>query len=251
MSNLINLLIRFAKKNLLIFFQIYVTTYVFFQSYINLWFSLNERTFFEFEKIIVINFFQVEVIFTFLIYKKLRNKNFLNTFKLIHLQYINDSEKRGYSKKTASVILVLAFVTIFIFVSFVVVKTSLIVFFQLIIGLNEIIVTNWELLISCLIYFVIFYITVVRNKNIVILTKIFRKASTIIYTFLISIPIFVILLLLRITFTSNIESSIISAYILSINISFLFTLLKELYISRKTVLEIQKDNAILTKSTKL
>lgn len=233
----------------MIFFQIYVIIYVFFQSYINLWYSLNESTFFEFEKIIVINFFQVEVIFTFLIYKKLRNKNFLNTFKLIYLQYISDSEKQRYSKKTAIVILVLALVAIMLFVSFVIVKTSFVVFFELIIGLNEIILKNWELLIPCLIYFGIFYMTVVRNKNILILNNIFRKASTIIYSFLISIPIFVILLLLRFTFASNLESSVISSYVLSINISILYTLLKELYVSKN--LGIKKDNSILTKSTKL
>ena len=92
-------------RNYFLLFQIYAIAYIFINSYINAWFSLNKNTFFEFEKIIVINFFQAEILFLYLFIQNIKKSNKYEKFKGIYKKYIIDMYQQGIKKNTATVMI--------------------------------------------------------------------------------------------------------------------------------------------------
>lgn len=225
MTNRIQDILKFSVKNFLLFFQIYAIVYVFINSYINMWFSLDKENFLEFEKIIIINFFQAEVFFVYMFYHKFRNKDY-GILKIRYLSYIEDMENQDINKRKASISLLIG-VLIFIFVfTFLIWKSPFGNFIKLVIGLNEILVKNINLLIPCLLFVVFFYLKLkyeVENAS----SHVANRFAAIIYSFFTAFPIFILLYVVRVYFSGKTEDSFVPAGLLAINLSFLITIIKQ------------------------
>lgn len=210
-------------RNYFLLFQIYAIAYIFINSYINAWFSLNKNTFFEFEKIIVINFFQAEILFLYLFIQKIKKSNKYEKFKAIYKKYIIDMNQQGIKKNTATVMICIIISILFFIFSLLIIKTPFLNFIKLVIGLNEIILKEIKLWIPCLFFLISFYFEIKSYSQQNYIT-ILNKLKIILRSFLMAIPIFIILFLIRYYFIKNIEGTIISSGLLSINLSILITL---------------------------
>jgi len=217
-------IIKILASSYFLIFQIYTIVYIFINSYINSWFSLNKNTFFEFERLIVINFYQVEILFLYLFYHKIKRSNIYEKFKAIYKKYILDMYQQGIKKNTANIVLsIIVLVLLFIF-SFLIINTPFANFIKLIIGLNQIILKEMKLWIPCLFFLLSFYFEVKSGSQKNYLTTL-NKLRVILRSFLMAIPIFITLFLIRYYFIKNLEGTVISSGLLSINLSILITLI--------------------------
>lgn len=207
-------------RNYFLIFQIYTIVYVFINSYINSWFSLNRSTFFEFEKIIVINFFQAQVLLLYLFIQKIRKGNKYEKFKVIYKKYIIDMQQQGIKRTTATLMICITILILFLIFSFLLIKTP----FVFILGLNEIILKEKKIWIPCLFFLISFYFETKSDSHQNYIA-ILNKLRILLRGFLVAIPIFVVLFLIRYYFIKNLEGGIISSGILSINLSVLLTLI--------------------------
>lgn len=216
----------FLVKNFLFFFQIYAIVYVFINSYINQWFSLNRETFFEFEKVIVINFFQAEILFLYLFYKKMKNNNKAAELKAMYLNYLQDMERQGINKKKASVYMLIAVLILVAIFGLLIWKSPFGGFIKLVIGLNEIMINNIEIGVPCLL-FAVFLFLQLKNEGRDRSLSAHSRLGAIMYSFRITIPIFIVLFVARIFFSGKTEDSFVPAGLLAINLSFLITIIKQ------------------------
>ncbi|WP_123908398.1 hypothetical protein [Chryseobacterium sp. G0162] len=219
-------ILSFMARNFLLFFQIYAIVYVFINSYIDVWFTLNKETFFEFEKVVVINFFQAEALFLYILYHKIRNKNY-DELKTMYLNYQKDMESQGFNKRKAAMgmlVAILIFVTLFGVVIF---KSPLGGVIEVVIGLNQILLTNMEILIPCLLLAVFLYLQLKSEIKDSSFNNAIVRLGGIIYSFKISIFIFIVLFVIRILFSGRAEDSFAPAGLLAINIAFLITIIKQ------------------------
>ncbi len=213
-------------RNFLLFFQIYAIVYVFINSYIDVWFTLNKETFFEFEKVVVINFFQAEALLLYILYHKIRNKNY-DELKTMYLNYQKDMESQGFNKRKAAMgmlVAILIFVALFGVVIF---KSPLGGVIEFVIGLNQILLTNMEILIPCLLLAVFLYLQLKSEIKDSSFNNAIVRLGGIIYSFKISIFIFIVLFVVRILFSGRAEDSFAPAGLLAINIAFLITIIKQ------------------------
>lgn len=210
-------------RSYFLLFQIYAIAYIFINSFINSWFLLNKNTFYEFEKIIVINFFQAEILFLYLFIQKIKKSNKYEKFKIIYKKYIIEMYEQGIKKNTATLLMCIIISILFFIFSFLIIKTPFAIFIKITLGLNEIILKEIKLWIPCLFFLISFYfeIKLDSQQN---YTTILNKLKIIVRSFLMAIPIFVILFLIRYYFIKNIDGTIISSGLLSINLSILITL---------------------------
>ncbi|WP_332589148.1 hypothetical protein [Chryseobacterium sp.] len=228
MTSKVQGIVNFLGRNFLMFFQIYAIVYVFMSSYINLWFSLNRETFFEFEKVIVMNFFQAEMIFLYLFYNKIKNsKNEkIAGLKVMYSKYLEDMQSQGVNKLKASLSLLAGFFIVAFLFILLILKSPFGSFFKLIIGLNEIMIKNVEILIPCLLLALFLYFQLKNDaKNITLNAAI--RLGLIMNSFKISIPIFIILYAVRVYFSGKTEESFVPAALLAVNLSFLITIIRE------------------------
>lgn len=219
-------LLGFIVRNFLLFFQIYAIVYVFINSYINQWFSLNRETFFEFEKVIVINFFQAEILFLYLFYKKMKNNNKSAELKAMYLNYLQDMERQGINKKKASVYMLIAVLILGAIFGLLIWKSPFGGFINLVIGLNEIMINNIEIGVPCLL-FAVFLFLQIKNGGTDRSLSAHSRLGAIMYSFRIAIPIFIVLFVARILFSGKTEDSFVPAGLLAINLSFLITIIKQ------------------------
>ncbi len=206
-------------RNFLLFFQIYAIVYVFINSYIDVWFTLNKETFFEFEKMVVINFFQAEVLFLYIFYHKIKNKNY-GELKTMYLNYQTDMESQGFNKRKAAMgmlVAILIFVALF---GVMIVKSPFGSVIEVVIGLNQILLTNMEILIPCLLLAVFLYLQLKSEIKYSSFNNAIVRLGGIIYSFKISIFIFIALFVVRILFSGRAEDSFVPAGLLAINIAF-------------------------------
>lgn len=222
----INGLLGFLVRNFLLFFQIYAIVYVFINSYINQWFSLNRESFFEFEKAVVINFFQAEILFLYLFYKKIRNNNKSAKLKTIYLNYLHDMEKQGINKKKALISMLIALIILASIFTLLILKSPFGSFIELVIGLNEIMIKNVEILVPCLLFAVFLYFQLRYERQDTSFGA-YSRLGIIMYSFGISIPLFIVLFIVRIYFSGKTEDSFVPAGLLAINLSFLITIIKQ------------------------
>ncbi|MFP3831837.1 hypothetical protein [Chryseobacterium sp. SIMBA_028] len=220
--------LNFLVRNFLLFFQIYAIVYVFINSYIDLWFSLNREAFFEFEKVIVINFFQAEVLFLYILYNKIKNnKNEkIAGLKVMYSKYLEDMQSQGVSKRKASISMLVAVVILAFLFIVLILKSPFGDFLKLIIGLNEVMIKNVEILIPCLLL-VIFLYYQLKHEAKDMMFNAANRLSTIMNSFKISIPIFIILYAVRIYFSGKTEESFVPAALLAVNLSFLMMIIRE------------------------
>lgn len=216
----------FLVKNFLLFFQIYAIVYVFINSYINQWFSLNRETFFEFEKVIVINFFQAEILFLYIFYKKIKNNNKAAELKAMYLNYLQDMERQGINKKKASVYMLIAVLILGAIFGLLIWKSPFGGFINLVIGLNEIMINNIEIGVPCLL-FAVFLFLQIKNGGTDRSLSAHSRLGAIMYSFRIAIPIFIVLFVARSLFSGKTEDSFVPAGLLAINLSFLITIIKQ------------------------
>lgn len=216
----------FTVRHFLLFFQIYAIIYVFINSYINQWFSLNRESFFEFEKALVINFFQAEILFLYLFYKKIRDNNKSAELKTVYWNYLQDMEKQGINKKKASISMLIALIILASVFTLLILKSPFGNFIELVIGLNEIIIKNVEIWIPCLLFAIFLYFQL-RYERQDTSFRVYSRLGMIMYSFGISIPLFIVLFIVRIYFSGKTEDSFVPAGLLAINLSFLITIIKQ------------------------
>lgn len=132
--------------------------------------------------------------------------------------------QQGIKKNTANIVLsIIVLVLLFIF-SFLIINTPFANFIKLIIGLNQIILKEMKLWIPCLFFLLSFYFEVKSGSQKNYLTTL-NKLRVILRSFLMAIPIFITLFLIRYYFIKNLEGTVISSGLLSINLSILITLI--------------------------
>lgn len=190
-----------------------------------MWFSLDRETIIEFEKIIVINFFQAEVFFLYMFYYKLRNKDYY-ILKVRYLAYIKEMENQGVSKRKASVSMLVVIMILIFFFALLIWKSPFGNFIKLVIGLNEILVENSNILIPCVLFIIFLYLKLkyeVDNTS----SHMADRLGTIVYSFFISFPIFILLYVVRAYFSGKTEESFLPAGLLAVNLSFLIMFIKQ------------------------
>lgn len=228
MTSRIQGILSFLGRNFLLFFQIYAIVYVFINSYIDLWFSLNRETFFEFEKVIVINFFQAEVLFLYLLYNKIKNsKNEkIAGLKVMYSKYLEDMQSQGVNKRKAFLSMLAAILIVGSLFIVLILKSPFGDFFKLVIGLNEVMIKNVEILIPCLLLAIFLYYQL-KHEAKDMRSNVANRLSLIMNSFKISIPIFIILYAVRIYFSGKTEESFVPAALLAVNLSFLMMMIRE------------------------
>ncbi|MGU3373954.1 hypothetical protein [Chryseobacterium sp. M5A1_1a] len=227
MTSRIQGVLNFAVRNFLLFFQIYVIVYVFINSYIDLWFSLNRETFFEFEKVIVINFFQAEVLFLYILYHKIKSNknNKIAGLKVMYLKYLEDMQSQGINKRKASLSMLVAILILGSVFVILILKSPFGGFLKLVIGLNEVMIKNIEILIPCLLLAIFHYFQLKHEVKESSFNAV-NRLGAIMHGFKISIPIFILLFVVRIYFSGKTEDSFVPAALLAVNLSFLIAIIK-------------------------
>ncbi|WP_162926144.1 hypothetical protein [Chryseobacterium aurantiacum] len=174
------------------------------------------------------NFFQAEMIFLYLFYNKIKNsKNEkIAGLKVMYSKYLEDMQSQGVNKLKASLSMLAGlFIVAFLFI-LLILKSPFGSFFKLVIGLNEIMIKNVEILIPCLLLALFLYFQLKNDaKNSTLNAAI--RLGLIMNSFKISIPIFIILYAVRVYFSGKTEESFVPAALLAVNLSFLITIIRE------------------------
>jgi|GEM_PF-6902835 len=107
---------NYLNNNYPLLFQIFIVIYIIQYSYLNFSFTISRNIIKDIEKLIIFNFFQLELACIYFICRAIKQKGNgkINNLKKIYINYIADMKKQQVSKQKADWLL---FISLLIFFS--------------------------------------------------------------------------------------------------------------------------------------